>query len=221
MDDTRPDRPEPTRPATGRGYARVRSWLAAVATALVVLALAASPAAAGLPPDDVDPQGYDVDTLSYLFFYDAPADGIVVTVGGPATAWCTGEPSMVDGRTRTGVDGTFSGKVRSPGQSIHVYAFDGIAPQLVDETCAALFDGDPATEPIAPIATGEGRLKVTETVDPDGVVWLFNGVNGFASSPDGTQWKVRTWADFGITADGELIGDPAEFQGAMVTEIRR
>ncbi len=221
MTDIRSHRPTATASDTRGGHARVRALLATVAGALAVLALAASPAAAGLPPDDVDPQGYDIDTLSYLFFYDAPADGIVVTVGGPATAWCTGDPSMVDGRTRVGVDGGFSGKVRAPEQSIFVYAFDGIAPQLVDETCAALFDGDATTEPVAPLATGEGRLKVTETVDTDGVVWLFNGVNGFAASPDGTQWKVRTWADFGITPDGDLIGDPAEFQGAMVTEIRR
>lgn len=45
-------------------------------------------------------------------------------------------------------------------------------------------------------------------------------MKGVATSPDGTSWRVRTWADFAID-DGELIGDPSEFQGLAIHRMGR
>ena len=74
--------------------------------------------------------------------------------------------------------------------------------------------------PVPPFASGVAKLKQRISSSPDGVDEIVNGVSGFATGPDGTMWKVRTWADF-VVDNGVLIGDPAEFQGLSIHEIRR
>ena len=71
-----------------------------------------------------------------------------------------------------------------------------------------------------PFAMGSANFSERITVHPDGYEEHANGVNGMATSPDGTTWKVRTWADFAID-DGVLVGDPADIQGLAITRTGR
>jgi hypothetical protein len=47
---------------------------------------------------------------------------------------------------------------------------------------------------------------------------VFNSVNGTVSATDGTQWKVRAWADLVIVNDAP-VGNPADFVHLEVHQI--
>ena len=106
------------------------------------------------------------------------------------------------------------------GMQIFLYHSPLGAPEFIDATCQAMFDGDPSTYPVAPFVSGTAHFREHITVHPDGYEEHVNGVTGSATSPDGTRWRVRTWAAFAID-DGMLVGDPAEFQGLSLHQLGR
>jgi hypothetical protein len=67
--------------------------------------------------------------------------------------------------------------------------------------CAEAAAGNPPT----PLAEGgDGRLKVTSRVDPDGVIHNHNGVNGKVTTADGDVVHLNTFAQLTIGPDGSV-----------------
>ncbi len=195
---------------------RFPKTIAAGATAcLLLLAMTAAAASAdpGRSPDEIDhPAGrfYGNFDLDILLFAAGTAEDI-----------CTGEPEpTVRARVQERADGTTMLWARSDDVPFVLYRADVGAPEFIEQTCGALLDGDPATVPVQPFAAGVGRFRERSVTSPDGVVAITNSVSGLASSPDGTTWTVRTWADFDLV-DGMPVGDPAEFQGLAIRQVQR
>ena len=166
------------------------------------------------------PRGFvEVDHPAGRFYGGFGAGVLLFTGEGGAEAICNGEiEPMVSARVFERNDGSSLLKARDRDLPFVLYHTDLDALAFIDQTCAALFDGNPETVPVEPFASGTGNFKERIRSTPDGVDDIFNGVNGFATSPDGTTWKVRTWADF-VVDNGVLIGDPAEFQGISIRQI--
>lgn len=153
------------------------------------------------------------------FYGDFEAD-VLLFAGVPAEDLCTDEPlPVVPGRLFDRPDGISVVKVNT---SVPVFLYHSPlgAPEFVDETCGAMHDADPTTEPVSPFASGTGRLTERVEILADGRLTITNAVNGIASAPDGNSWKLRGWADF-VVADGMPVGDPADFQGLTVRRIGR
>ncbi|WP_299443453.1 hypothetical protein [uncultured Phycicoccus sp.] len=168
------------------------------------------------------PQGYDeVDHEAGRFYGNFDID-VLLFAGETAEYLCSGAPvPVVTARVYQRNDGGADLKVNSAGMPVYLYHSPLGAPEFIDETCAAVADGDPSTVPVPPFAVGTARFKERITVSAEGVVEIYNGVNGTASDSAGTTWKVRTWADFVLDDDGVPIGDPADFQGLALHEIGR
>lgn len=167
------------------------------------------------------PQGYDEQDHPAGRFYGNFDEDVLLFTGDGVESICTGAPEpIVSARVFDRDDGDVEVKVNAREVPIVLYRSSLGAPEFIDATCSALFDGDPATVPVQPFASGTANFKERIVSSPDGVEHHFNGVNGFATGIDGTTWKVRTWADFVIDG-GVLIGDPAEFQGLALHQIGR
>lgn len=153
-------------------------------------------------------------------FYGGFGSGVLLFTGeGGAQDICNGVPEpTVRARVFERNDGSSVLRARASDLPFVLYQTDLDAPAFIDQTCAALFDGNPDTVPVEPFASGTGKFRERIRSSPDGVDDVFNGVRGFASSPDGTRWRVRTWADF-VVDNGELIGDPADFQGISIRQV--
>lgn len=162
------------------------------------------------------PQGYDQQDHMAGRFYGNFELNVLLFTGDEVTDICNGAPEpIVTARVFSRQDRTVDLKVNARDMPIFLYHSPLGAPEFIDATCTAMFDGDPTTTPVQPFATGTASFKERITVHPGGFEEHVNGVNGVATSPDGTSWKIRTWADFTID-DGVLIGDPAEFQGLAI-----
>jgi hypothetical protein len=156
--------------------------------------------------------GFAADEFQYGFFYSNFDVGVAVFAGGPVESFCEGEPGSAPLRVFERKDGSVDLKADAKNEPIWVYQSDIDPPVLVEQVC---------TGQIAPpeaFATGTANLKVRISILTDGTEEIFNGVNGKATAADGTWWKIRTWADFSVV-DGELQGDPAEFQGVKIHQI--
>lgn len=199
-----------------------------IATAFAVAALASAAAvpaasAGGSPPGNQNGFFADEATVDLFYGFDS---GYALFVGFTAEDACFGTPPpTVPARVFARADGTFT--VMSHGRpevDMYLYEFND-PPILIDETCAALFDDDPSTQPLQPIATGTGQVKfaITGIEGPDdmGGFHIVNSANGTVTAEDGTQWKVRGHADFDLGEDGVPIGSPADFQGLRVNQIKR
>lgn len=173
------------------------------------------------------PQGHIRDRLDVGYFYGTfdQEPNIGVLVGGRAEEFCldnpadpfNAEPGSAPLRVFPNDDGSVVLKVNDTGQPIHLYhQHDVVGPEWIAQVCADFFAGAPAPEPLA---SGTALLKVRLGIDGD-VVDVFNSVNGTASGPDGTVYKVRAWADL-VVVDGVPQGDPTDFVGTEITEIRR
>lgn len=187
-----------------------------VATAFTTgLLLAGSVTAAAAAP-----QGYDEqDHMAGRFYGNFDVDVLLFT-GDTVENYCNGAPEpVVTARVFSREDGGVELKVNSGGMPIFLYHSPLGAPEFIDETCGALFDGDPATVPVQPFAIGTANFKERISIAADGAEHDSNGVNGTATSTDGTHWKVRTWADFDLGEGGVPIGDPADFQGLDIHPI--
>jgi hypothetical protein len=187
-----------------------RSSLTAALTAAL---LAGSITAAGATP-----QGYEDQDHEAVRFYANFEAGVLLYTA-KVEDLCNGEPEpIVSARVFNRQDGSVDLKVNARDLPIFLYHSPLDAPEFIDQTCEALFDGDPATVPVEPFASGAADFKERINVAPGGIEEHSNGVNGFATGTAGTTWKVRTWADFTID-NGELIGDPAEFQGLTIHQV--
>jgi len=190
-----------------------RTTLAFVTATVGVTAMVATPAAA-------EPQGYVEQVVPAGLFYGNFELDVLLFTGGGVDEICNGAPEpVVSARVYERNDGSVDVRINAEEISFVLYSSELGAPEFIDQTCEALFDGDPETVPVEPFASGTGKLKQRISSSPDGVDEIVNGVNGFATAPDGTTWKVRTWADF-VVDNGVLIGDPAEFQGLSIHQIR-
>lgn len=203
--------------------------MCAAATVVAVTFVAAvQPAGAQhqAAPHDA-PQGFVYEDWQFGRFYENPAEGIVVTAGIPVEQFCLQtDLATAPMRVLSNRDGTDTLKVRGERNvSLYAYQFAGPGPALIGLTCEAIFDDDPATEPPQPWAVGEGLYKETVTgiEGPEdlGGFAIENWINGHATATDGTQWRVKGEASFEFDEDGIPIGDPAEFQGVWIQQIRR
>jgi hypothetical protein len=192
------------------------------------LVIAATAAGVALPtPARAEPQGYIEQESPLGYFYGTFDEdpNIVLLVGGTAEEFClddpdpfVAEPGITTERVFVRNDGQVDVKVNDKDQPIHLYESTGEAPDLIAQTCEALFDGDPTTTPVEPFASGTADLKVRVSVISDDLVDVFNSVNGTATANDGSEYKVRASADL-IVEKGVPQGDPAEFVSLTLTEI--
>ena len=189
-----------------------------LATTLGVALLATmllGPAAAS-----ADPQGFIEDEFEYGFFYGTfdQNPNVALFAGGTIEEFCFGDPGTAPLRVFLRNDGTVDLKVNDKDQPIYLYytEFNDI-PTWLDEICPGIAGGDTAPEPFA---TGDADLKVRIALISDDLVEVFNSVNGKATGTDGTEYKVRGTADL-IVENGVPLGDPREFVGFKLTEIRR
>lgn len=191
-----------------------RTFTAMLAAVLLLAGLGTAATAA--------PQGYETGPLEGPGRFYGDFEEVLLFGGAPAEAWCHGDEGSAEARVFHRRDGSIDVKVDAMDYPLFLYAPDGPAvldaPVFLDQTCAAIFDGDPATNPLEPFAVGTGNLKVRATIHPDGLVEESNSVNGMLTGADGTQWKVRAWADFAVD-DGVLLGDPTEFVGFHLTRV--
>jgi hypothetical protein len=202
----------------GRFVQRSRSILL---TAMAVLMSIAVPAGAAA-------QGFTEAEMGVGFFYGTFGEdpNTLLFVGGSAEEFCldnpedpfNAEPGSATYRIIDRESGATDIMTNTKSQPVYLYHHAGEAPDLLFETCDALFDGNPSTNPLEPFAIGTGDLKVRLGIAADGTVDVFNSVNGKVSASDGTQSKVRASADLQVV-DGVPLGDPADFVSLEVHQI--
>jgi hypothetical protein len=160
------------------------------------------------------------DEFEYGFFYGTFDEDpkIALFAGGPIEEFCFGDPGTAPLRVFFKNDGTVDLKVNDKSQPIYLYEteFNDI-PMWLDALCPGIDNGDTPPESFA---SGEADLKVRFSILSESVIEIFNSVNGKATGTDGTHYKVRGTADL-VVVDGVPQGDPAEFVGFKLTEIRR
>lgn len=180
---------------------------------LALLIGAAAPASAG-------PQGFVEDEFEYGFFYGTfdQTPNIALFAGGRIEEFCFDDPGTAPLRVFFRNDGTVDLKVNDKGQPIFLYEteFSDI-PTWLDAICPGIATGDSAPEPFS---MGTADLKVRISILSPDVIEVFNSVNGKATGTDGTEYKVRGTADL-VVENGVPLGDPREFVGFKLTEIRR
>ncbi len=173
-------------------------------------------------PASADPQGFiEVDEFEYGFFYGTfdQSPNVALFAGGRIEEFCFGEdPGTAPLRMFLRNDGTVDLKVNDKDQPIYLYhtEFNDI-PTWLGAICPGIAGGDAPPEPFA---EGEADLKVRTTVVSEDLVEVSNSVNGKATGTDGTEYKVRGTADLTVE-NGVPLGDPREFVGFKLTEIRR
>jgi hypothetical protein len=183
----------------------MRRKMILLVTAIAMIVAAAAPAGA-------EPRGFVEDELHFGFFYANFDAGVSVFAGGPVESFCDGDPGTAPLRVFERKDGSVDLMVDARNQPIWVYESFLEPPVLVEQVCSGRI------APPAAFATGTANLKVRISILTNGVQEVVNGVNGKATAGDGTQWKVRTWADLTVI-DGIPQGDPAEFQGVKIHKI--
>jgi hypothetical protein len=197
-----------------------------IATSIAVMSLvfvAAAPAASASGSDDDHDRSSAVEQIEVGFFYGS--DGYTLFSGAAPSDFCTENFTMAKAKVSERRDGTFT--VKAKGHNIPMYLFDfgGPAPALIDMACEALFDDDPSTNPLEPIAVGSGRVKIKDTgLAEFGATAGFHSFNvsrGTVRGEDGSKWRVRAWADLDIDENGFPVGNPAEFQSLSVKQVRR
>jgi hypothetical protein len=168
---------------------------------------------------EAEPQGYIQDQVGVGYFYGTfdQSPNIALLVGGNVEEFCEsdpGDPGTAPGRVFPRSDGSVDIKVNDKDQPIYLYEidFDDVPPWL-EEVCR----DESAPEAFA---TGTADLKVRVSVLSDTLVDVFNSVNGKATGIDGTEYKVRASADL-IVKDGMPVGNPADFIGFELKEIKR
>lgn len=164
--------------------------------------------------------GFDEETHQEGLFYGDFDQEILLFAGATTEDFCNEDEPIHDARVFHRADGSVDIKVDASEQPIYLYSSPLGAPELIDATCEAMFDGDPDTVPLEPFALGDGLVRMRIEIAPDGTAHVVNSTVGNASSADGTTWRVRGWADLMIV-DGMPVGDPADFQGLRVVQTGR
>ena len=165
-------------------------------------------------------QGFIADEFEYGFFFGTfdQTRNVTLFAGGPLEEFCVTDPGTAPLRVFPRADGTVDLKVNDKDQPIYLYHNDtNDIPPWLDAICPGIGEGD---APPVPFATGDADLKVRITVFSDDHLKIFNSVNGKATGTDGTAYKVRGTADL-VVEDGAPVGDPRDFVGFKLTEIRR
>jgi hypothetical protein len=172
-------------------------------------------------PAGASAQGFIEDEFEYGYFYGTfdQSPNVALFAGGPIEQFCVSDPGTAPLRVFPRADGTVDLKVNDKDQPIYLYDtnFNDI-PIWLDAICPGIVDDGDA--PPAPFATGDADLKVRITVFSDDNLKIFNSVNGKATGTDGTEYKVRGTADL-VVEGGAPVGDPRDFVGFKLTEIRR
>lgn len=164
-------------------------------------------------------QGFDegVVTDGGLFYGNFDED-VLLFVGETTADICNGEEQPThEARVFERRDGSTVTKVDGSVQPIYLYSSDLGAPEFIDATCGAMFDGDASTVPVEPFAEGEGTVRMRDEERPDGTLHTVNSTVGSASTADGTTFRLRAWADL-VFIDGVPQGDPADFQGLRIAQ---
>ena len=200
-----------------KGQASYRKLTAVVLAAAMVLVGLSSPASA-------EPQGFIEDEIGVGFFYGTfgESPNITLLVGGTAEDFCknnpedpfNAEPGMAPLRVFLRNSGAVDLKVNDKYQPIYLYSTDtDNGPQWITDVCNGVVEPELFAE-------GTADLKVRISIKSENLVDVFNSVNGKATGTDGRQYKVRAYADL-IVENGEPVGNPADFVGFKLTEIRR
>lgn len=165
-------------------------------------------------------QEQEVNYAAKLFYANFDED-VLLFAGGGVEEICNGaSPPIVTAYVSERSDGTRVLRSESHDVPFVLYYTDLPPIEFIGQTCQAMFDGDPATVPVQPFASGTGFVRLRYVAHTDGVVDITNSIVGQATGPDGRSWLARGWADF-AEDNGVLIGDPAEFQGLSIEEIKR
>ncbi len=200
-----------------------------ISSALAVLALcltAMAPAASAQEPEQDMPDGLNVEMVSVDLFYGGFSSDYTLFVGfTPEDACNEVPPLMAPARVLERGDGTITLKTRRIRRvDMFLYEYGGDAFDFIDETCEAMFDDDPATQPLQPIAVGRGRVRITlaglDSLGDIGGFHVRNTAWGRLRGEDGSRWRVQGHANFDLHEEGFLIGDPAELQGLRVKQTR-
>ena len=172
-------------------------------------------------PASAEPKGYVEDVFEYGFFYGTfdQSPNIALFAGGQIEEFCGPDPGTAPLRVFFKHDGSVDLKVNDKDQPIYLYEteFNDI-PQWLDAICPGILAETEA--PPQAFAIGQADLKVRFSILSESVIEIFNSVNGKATGTDGTQYKVRGTADL-VVEDGVPLGDPKEFVGFKLTEIKR
>lgn len=171
-------------------------------------------------PASAEPRGFIEEDAAYGFFYGTfdQSPNVALFAGGPIEEFCFGDPGTASQRLFLRNDGTVDLKVNDKDQAIYLYETEyNDIPTWLGEICPAIATGGPAPEAFA---TGEADLKVRISILSDDLLEIFNSVNGKAVGTDGTEYKVMGSADL-VVENGVPLGDPSEFVGFKLTEIRR
>lgn len=171
-------------------------------------------------PASAEPRGFIQGDFEYGFFYGTfdHDPNVALFAGGRIEEFCSGDPGAAPLRVFLRNDGTVDFKVNDKDQPIYLYHTDfNDIPTWLGAICPGIARGDTPPEPFA---VGAADLKVRITVVSDDLLEIFNSVNGKATRTDGSEYKVRGTADL-ILENGVPLGDPREFVGFKLTEIRR
>jgi hypothetical protein len=171
---------------------------------------------------DAKPRGFVQDEfavgLVYGTFNEDP--NLTLLVGGSVEEFCPGDPGTAPMRVFFRADGTVDRKVNDRDQPIYLYEQNvGDSFDWIDAVCEKL-DVDPDSDTVEPYAIGTAHLVVRESETPDGVVDVFNSVNGKLVASDHTNYRVRASADFILGPQGPE-GDPADFVSFRLRKIGR
>lgn len=207
---------------TDRAAGSPPSRRAATVVAMVIALLLAGAATAS-----AQPRGHvRTETgVGYVYGTFDQDPNVTVLVGGTVEDFCVdnpddpfnAEPGSAPQRAFFDDDGSVKFRVDDNGQPIHLYYQSiGGGPEWIEAVCADYVVTGVVPEPFA---SGTGHLKVRLAIDGN-VVDVFNSVNGIAVGEDGTAYKVRAWADL-VLVDGVPQGNPEEFVGAEIVQIRR
>jgi hypothetical protein len=172
-------------------------------------------------PATANAKGFIEDELVEGFFYGTfdQSPNVVLTAGNPIEGFCLDEQGTAPLRVFERNDGSVDLKVNAKDRPIYLYETDfNDTPLWLDTICPGIVTGEAA--PPQPFATGSGDLKVRISLISEDLVEVVNSVNGKATGTDGTEYKVRATADL-VVVDGVPVGDPRDFIGFKLTEIRR
>lgn len=181
--------------------------------AVIAMAGVAAPASAGA-------EAPLQDEFEYAFFYGTfdESPNVAMFAGGTLEEVCFDDAGSAPLRVFFRSDGSVDLKVNAKNQEIYLYRTDfNDIPEWLDAVCPGIVGGADAPEPFA---EGVANLKVRISEGADGLVEVFNSVNGKATGTDGTNYKVRGAADL-VIDKGELQGDPRDFVSFDLKKIGR
>jgi hypothetical protein len=150
-----------------------------------------SSVSAGPPDESGNVERFEVEAGQV---YD---DGeYAVVTGPPFSEGCVGQGfSLTTAQGVSRGNGTFSQTWRIKNINVMVFEWEGDVFDLIGQNCEAIFDGDPETMPVEPIAVGEGRHSFKVSGDQNGV-HIRNTLTARVTTTDGQRAHVNTFASF-------------------------